>query len=72
MTDPARSLYLEQAKARGTEKGTSVLDGKPTKVPGPYVSTPENEARAAEIIRIRKDQARAEHPVHRSKAKSDG
>ena len=65
MTDPARELYLEQAKERGTEKGVSVLDGKPTKVPGPYESTPENEARAAEILRIRKAKARAEHPIRK-------
>lgn len=52
-----KSLCAKQREERGTQwfKG---LGDKKTRIPGPYVGTPEREARARRIIELRKKAAR--------------
>lgn len=52
MRAEAKRLYRQQVKERGHRK--VILHGKPHKAPGPYVPTPEREARAAQIVYLRK------------------
>jgi len=61
----ARELTELQKRERGTQPGPEI-DGKRTLVPGPYVPTPEREARAREIIGLRKRAARTEHPIRKA------
>lgn len=53
----ADELSREQMRLRGTRPWTG-LDGKPSKIPGPYQATPENESRAREILTLRRAAAR--------------
>lgn len=61
----ADELVAEQKKARGVRPhpAGAKIDGKPVMVLGPYVPTEENEARAAEILRLRRLAGRIEHPL---------
>lgn len=60
--DEAKRLELEQIKERGTAPGP-VIEGKPTKVRGPYEATTERENRAARILALRREAARLEYPL---------
>jgi hypothetical protein len=67
MVTAANHLTELQQTERGyrTIKG---LDGKPTRIMGPYVPTPEREERAREIGRLRKTAARLRYPGRRVEA----
>lgn len=58
----ARRLVTEQRKARGYSKGDPVMiegEKRETLRINPYKQTPETEARAAEILRLRRAAARS-------------
>ena len=55
--DRLTKLVKEQRAARGLVRWKG-LEGKTIQVQGPYEATPENEARAAEIIWLRRKGAR--------------
>ena len=63
LTKMAHRLYLEQREARGYVRAKT-LEGKPCKLVGPYVHTPENDERAATILAYRRAAARHAHPLH--------
>lgn len=54
--DEARRLTRLQIKERGLAKAK--VNDKVYRVPGPYVPTPEHEARAARILDLRRRAAR--------------
>jgi hypothetical protein len=58
----ADRLTKIQKRERGSQPGP-VIDGKQTLIPGPYVPSEENEARAAQIISLRKQAANLRFPV---------
>jgi len=60
----AKRLTKLQQSERGTVPGP-VIDGKALPIPGPYVSTPEREARAATILSLRKQAANLRYPTRR-------
>jgi hypothetical protein len=59
LDDEIRRLEREQRKARGTQP--HVFLGEKLRIIGPYEPTPENEARAWQIVRLRRQAARLKH-----------
>lgn len=64
MRAEADRLTELQREHRGFTRGKD-LDGKPCLVLGPYVPTEETEARAAQIVNLRRTAARLRHPIVR-------
>ena len=58
MLKEADRLHREQVRLRGTQPWPG-LDHKPTRAPGDYDPSPENEARASTIIWLRRQAAEA-------------
>lgn len=56
LRERANELVWEQRDARGWEKGKTI-DGKPCLIIQGYHPTPETEARAAEILALRRRAA---------------